>query len=157
MDLTSSMQSWISACQQLTRETVEKVVKELNFKSVRAAFVGYRDFGDSERIVTHPFTDQIKAVIDTVNKQEASGGDDTPEDLFGGLAQALEFKWENKVKVLLLCTDAPGHGSPFNAGEGDSYPNLGTVDECKAILQKMQKLGIFFYFIYSTEIAKKVL
>jgi len=37
------------------------------------------------------------------------GGGDKAEDVFGGLAQALELDWKGNIKILAHICDAPGH------------------------------------------------
>lgn len=55
----------------------------------------------------------------------ASGGGDTPEDVFGGLEKALQLNWDHKqsgTKLVFHICDAPCHGRQFH-NLGDSYPN----------------------------------
>ena len=55
------------------------------------AFVGYRDYGDEDRVVVRNFVEkqnfqELQAFIGAL---EATGGDDAAEDIAGGLAVSL--------------------------------------------------------------------
>jgi hypothetical protein len=56
---------------------------------VRATFIGYRDFGDQKRFEIQPFTEDIQKVREFISKCSATGGNDMPEDVAGGLKQCL--------------------------------------------------------------------
>jgi hypothetical protein len=70
------------------------------FFKVRLAFVGYRDFFGPWDTVTSfkqfemlDFTDSVDAFHQFCGNLTASGGDDSPEDVFGGLEKAIALNW----------------------------------------------------------------
>ena len=60
---------------------------------MRLAFVGYRDFGDKVRFEVLNFTPSVEVFYNFCNKIDATGGKDTPEDVFGGLKEAIALNW----------------------------------------------------------------
>lgn len=45
---------------------------------------------------------------------KAFGGDDGPEDVSGGLEKCLELDWdETAIKIAILITDYPNHGTSY--------------------------------------------
>jgi hypothetical protein len=61
--------------------------------SVRLALVGYRDFGDALQFEVLDFADSVDAFHQFCSNLTASGGDDEPEDVFGGLEKAIALNW----------------------------------------------------------------
>jgi len=60
----------------------------------------------------------------------ANGGGDAPEDVQGGLNQALNMKWTpSSIKQLFLICDAPGHGKDI-CDSHDNHPK-GSPDGLK--------------------------
>jgi hypothetical protein len=59
-------------------------------------------------------TKEINEVKEFIERQQARGGGDTPEDIPGGLKAALDMKWTASAKVIVLVTDAPCHGSKYH-------------------------------------------
>jgi len=53
---------------------------------------------------------------------KARGGDDLPEDVCGGLSEALKLNWSAEKRLIILIADAPCHGKMFHQ-LGDSYPD----------------------------------
>ena len=60
---------------------------------MRLAFVGYRDFGDKVRFEVLNFTPSVEVFYHFCNEIDATGGNDAPEDVFGGLKKAIALKW----------------------------------------------------------------
>jgi len=81
---------------------------------VRVSFVGYRDYfyPAHQRYVVFPFTSDVAEFARQVSTVEAvyCKGNDEPEDLLGGLDQALRLEWKSHSKVIILIADAPCHG-----------------------------------------------
>lgn len=80
------------------------------------AFVGYRDFEDGPAEVK-PFTQDVDDVISFIDRQQAFGGGDFPEDLAGGLADALKLDWVSKTRTLVIIADAPCHGEKYHGSK----------------------------------------
>lgn len=55
---------------------------------IRISFVGYRDYGDSNRFSIFEFSDEMDLFETFLLKVNASGGNDTPEDVAGGFKHA---------------------------------------------------------------------
>lgn len=69
------------------------------------------------------FNENIDEVRDFINKAQAIGGADAPEDVQGGLKLCLLQDWtEEAAKRCVLITDAPPHGRQYHK-HGDDYPN----------------------------------
>ena len=63
------------------------------------------------RLEVKDFTDNISEVMDFVTSMKATGGDDAPEDVLGGLDSASKLSWtEDSARFLVLIADAPMHG-----------------------------------------------
>ena len=114
VDCTKSMEPYINQ----TKGNVEHVVDEIKrvFENeVKVAFVGYRDHKDGpNRVESLPFTDDVDRFKDFVSNISASGGKDTPEDVFGGLEAAVNLGWSSKNRILFHVADAPQHGERFH-------------------------------------------
>ena len=59
---------------------------------------------------------------------KASGGGDVPEDVLGGIRQALHLSWKHPTKCIIHIADAPPHGTVYHTTPcaDDSYPFAGT-------------------------------
>ena len=110
------MQEWISTAKRTLKQIIDNVKASSEGLQVRVSFVGYRDFGDSKRFNIHPFTFDLGKVKEFISKIEADGGDDTCEDVQGGLFKCLGLNWTpgSTRQVFLIC-DAPCHGKKYHA------------------------------------------
>jgi len=136
MDCTSSMSSWISHCKTTLIEVLDESCEE-DGSEVRVSFVGFRDFKDTNLYDIHEFTYDHDKMRDYISKRRAVGGSDIPEDVQGGLHQALNLDWtEDSIKVAFLCADAPCHGQKYHSETGDDYPE-GSPDGL--VLEKLVK------------------
>lgn len=125
------MHSWINRAQETLLEIIENVSKEMkadipdneNF-SVRVSYVAYRDIMTKEgRFVYSPFTDDIDSIKSMIKSTEAEGGEDTAEDVQGGLKVMLMQDWtEEAAKQVFLICDAPAHGKDCNNEYHDDFP-----------------------------------
>ncbi|CAG8600538.1 7836_t:CDS:1, partial [Cetraspora pellucida] len=146
LDCTISMSSYIKAA----KEHILKVASYVNSNNSNiklwVGFCGYRDHGD--RLQIFDFTNSLeKFKTYLTNKVMATGGDDVPEDVLGGLNSAItEMTWSNATRVIIHIGDAPPHGRRFtnlrdNYPDGD--PNGLTAE---SVLKKMQLKKILYYF-----------
>ena len=124
MDCTSSMQVWIERSKDTLKDIITNVKQSNPELEVRVCFVGYRDIRDDVRFCVQDFTDDVDKIKDFISKQKADGGRDWPEDVQGGLDQALKAKWSlNSIKQAFLICDAPGHGVDISGDPiCDDYP-----------------------------------
>ena len=130
MDCTGSMASSINACQEKVITIAENIREHCEESmKIRMAFVAYRDYQGGSSLEYDPpgapevcaFTEDIDRLRSFVKKQKATGGGDGPEDICGGLREALKLDWRGESKHLFLIADAPCHGSQYHAGISDNY------------------------------------
>ena len=131
MDCTGSMSASINACQEkvitIARNIQEQCGQNMR---IRMAFVAYRDYKGGEDLAYddpgYPevcaFTEDIERLQSFVRKQKATGGGDGPEDICGGLREALKLDWQGESRHLFLIADAPCHGSKYH-DTSDNYPD----------------------------------
>lgn len=127
MDATGSMGSWINAARDTVLEAFTNLRAEYADANFRIGLVCYRDHGDREQYVTHPLTDQIEDVQNQLRSVIATGGNDTSEDVAGGLRHITEIfrasPSENPTRILLFVADAPAHGLRYHSPTvGDRFP-----------------------------------
>jgi hypothetical protein len=81
---------------------------------------------------------------------KVSGGDDSAEDVAGGLDMALQQKWgrESGTRLILHIADAPAHGLHFH-GEtvSDRFPEGDPRGfELAELVRGLRQLKIDYYF-----------
>ena len=123
VDCTGSMSKYI----EQTKENIEFIVNSIkeDFENkVKISFVGYRDHEDGDgRIECLGFTEDVHEFKQFVEGIEATGGDDCPEDVLGGLEAVKNLTWTCKNRILIHVADAPQHGPRFHdlGEEADNY------------------------------------
>jgi len=157
LDTTHSMGGEIEKCQKNLMRLVGMIngmVKSPDgqeFIKLEIGFVPYKDKhkdgtcdqGHLEGFQT--FTDDAQSVQKKIAACEASGGNDLPEDICGGVEKALEFAWKNDanaMKVICIMADDPCHGTQFNThddgfefGMHDDFP-----EDSHLMVAALQKL-----------------
>ncbi|KAJ7886927.1 kinase-like domain-containing protein [Mycena leptocephala] len=127
IDTTGSMGGSIDAAKEQVKSIVNDIkLAFLNEADVRIAVVGYKDHGDSPNIQFLDFTESAEQVRSFLTELTAIGGGDAPEDVLGGLRQALDATWKHQTRCIIHIADAPPHGHTLNDGIGDDYPNPGS-------------------------------
>ncbi|KAF3160786.1 hypothetical protein TWF225_003160 [Orbilia oligospora] len=130
IDTTGSMSGQINAAKEQIRSIVASVISAFNNEvELRVAVVGYKDHGDSPNIQFLDFTPSAEVVREFLTELTASGGDDIPEDVLGGIKQALNANWKQQTRCIIHIADAPPHGRNLHdLGdiEKDNYPNPGS-------------------------------
>ncbi|RUP47906.1 kinase-like domain-containing protein [Jimgerdemannia flammicorona] len=149
MDCTGSMARHLAACSSHVLRLVEYVGKINGSVQVRWGFVGYRDHEDgARRLEWLDFrNDDGRAFRTVVGEIQAFGGGDEPEDVLGGLWEAMQrLSWSGGTKIIFHVGDAPPHGRIFTSGS-DNYPG-GDPNGLRheTVLRKMRSLGILYYF-----------
>ena len=114
------MSSWIEAVKLEIEGIVSAVYNQHAGSIVRVGFVGYRDYGDSNRFEVADFTEDIQYFETFLGKIEASGGNDAAEDVAGGFLKANEQSWRSKARHAVFLADAPAHGKEFH-GQSDAW------------------------------------
>ena len=156
MDCTSSMSSWISACQKEIMNIVSMIQDENDCK-IRISFVGYTDFDQEHRELYSilDFTENVDKFSDFVYKVRARGGGDAAEDMCGGFEKALQQSWSEKsTKVAVIVADCPCHGSEFHNDKdfSDDHKNGDPKGRCpKKQISKLADMKIDIYGIKITE------
>ncbi len=129
MDSTGSMQRWINSARDTVLEAFDEIQKKYPESHLRLGLICYRDIGDDERYVLHPFTETIEDVQTLLRKVVAKGGNDSAEDVAGALEHAIEWfraphpMCPSPSRTLLFVADAPAHGTRYHPiTVGDRYP-----------------------------------
>jgi len=129
MDTTSSMLGYIEAAKNQVRSIVNDIGAAFyNEADIRIAIVGYKDHMDSPNIQFLDFTNSVSAVHSFLSGLRATGGEDIPEDVLGGLNQALNASWRQQTRCIIHIADAPPHGRTLHdlGDSADSYANPGS-------------------------------
>lgn len=148
IDTTSSMTQHIQAAKDQVVSIVNNIeVAFLNQAEVRMAVVGYKDHQDTPNIQFLDFTPSTNRVRSFVGELTATGGDDEPEDVLGGISQALNASWTHQTRCIMHIADAPPHGRTLQdpSCRYDSYPNPGSEPHSltyKPLLKQMIRLHI---------------
>ncbi len=132
IDATGSMAPIINEVKKNAMKFYQRFVESMEEKdkdvsTLRIKVIVFRDFiCDSEPMVESPFftlPDQNTAFRDFVERIEACGGGDTPENALEAIALALKSKWttsgSNRRHVILVFSDAPA----LDLGERADCPN----------------------------------
>jgi len=137
LDATGSMSEEI----QRLKSTIEII--NLNLSSLPSrprmcyGLVLYRDRGDEYVTRTVPFTadlDQFPAALD---RAEADGGGDTPEDLQAALREAQRLSWNRGgIRLAFIITDAPPH-----LDYGQEYTYVDAAHDARAAGIKLFSVG----------------
>ena len=142
IDLTASMRPIIQKVKDTARtlhEDLQKVMQEnyqRSIKQLRIKVIGFRDFycdGDYA-LEQSPFfylPDEADAFKRFVDKLEAKGGGDIPENSLEAVALAMQSDWcttldssIRKRHIIVLFTDASAHPLEKAAGySGSNYPD----------------------------------
>lgn len=101
MDSTASMGHYIQDVKAHISEMAEDIVDRFLNCTVRVGFVGYRDFTEGEkRLEILNLTNQTDKFVEFVGKIKAYAGGDVPEDVLGGLNQALDLSWKAENRII---------------------------------------------------------
>lgn len=129
IDTTGSMCSYINAAKEQVKNIVTDIKKTfLNESEVRVAVVSYKDHADNPNIEFLDFTPSADKVRQFLDRLSAGGGGDAPEDVLGGVQQALNASWKQQTRCIIHIADAPPHGRSLHdlGDKQDDYPNPGS-------------------------------
>ncbi|RHZ60871.1 hypothetical protein Glove_350g50 [Diversispora epigaea] len=152
LDCTDSMSGHIAAAKDCILQVTEYIKNTNPCIRVQVGFCGYRDYCDiynkkAPRLQIFDFTNSYQKFRKNLASVPASGGDDSPEDVLGGLHAAItKMTWHDGTRVILHIGDYPPHGRRFYNG-ADNYPDgdpNGLTAE--SVLKKMQSKEIFYFF-----------
>ncbi|KAF1999556.1 hypothetical protein P154DRAFT_546133 [Amniculicola lignicola CBS 123094] len=127
IDTTGSMGCYINTAKEQVKSIV-KDIKEafLNEAEIRVAVVGYKDHGDPGNPEFLDFTTSTDEVFLFLNNLSATGGDDEPEDVLGGVKQALNASWRQQTRCIIHIADAPPHGRELQNSPPCGYDRWAT-------------------------------
>ena len=159
MDCTGSMGFYINETKQKIEHVVNFIKKEFE-TNVKIAFVGYRDHTDGDkRIECLEFTDSVPKFKEFLEDIDATGGEDAPEDVLGGLEIVGKLNWSSRIKVLFHIADAPHHGPRFHdmGRDADNYfdeePRGLTAED---IICRIKEKKIKYFFVKINESTNKM-
>jgi hypothetical protein len=149
IDTTASMYSYINAAKEQVKSIVGDIKKSfLNESEVRVAVVSYKDHGDHPNIEFLDFTPSADQVFEFLGHLNATGGADAPEDVLGGVHQALNASWKQQTRCIIHIADAPPHGAGVLhdlGGSSDHYPHPGSEPHgltYKPLLKQLIQLNV---------------
>ncbi|MCH8824669.1 MAG: VWA domain-containing protein [Planctomycetes bacterium] len=123
MDATSSMIPMINQA----REGVDAIIIFLNdiSKTMRLAFVAYRDHDNKPVWEGHRFTNEVAPIRDFLFNLVITGGADLPEAVLEGLSACRDLDWNPyATRQIILVGDARPH-------DADMKKTLVIADECR--------------------------
>jgi len=145
MDCTGSMSAWIKISKNKVIEIRDSIKSTYPKKTLRMAFVAYRDFGDKNQLEVQDFTTDAITMQTFISSLEATGGNDGPEDIAGGLEACKSLSWNSRAKLIIHICDAPPHGKKYHSIP-DDYPDGDPRRRVpEDILYELQKAGMDYY------------
>jgi hypothetical protein len=154
LNTTGSMYCYIDAAKKQILDMVNGIKRDLlDGVDVRIAVVGYKDHCDNRSIEVIDFTKSVSDVTSFLGSLTAGGGNDTPEDVLGGLQKALSLSWQQQTRCIVHIADAPAHGNNLNTCSDDMYSYPGSEPHgltYKPLIKKMVSLNINYTFLRIT-------
>ncbi|KAK4554000.1 hypothetical protein LTR86_008841 [Recurvomyces mirabilis] len=129
IDATNSMKPYIDSAKQQVRSIVSDIKEAfLNQAEVRVATVVYRDHNAEPNTEFLDFTTSVDEVWRFLDRIHTAWGKDFPEDVLGGVQQALNASWRQHTRCIIHIGDAPPHGSQLHdfAPKLDDYHVMGS-------------------------------
>jgi len=170
LDATGSMWRIRDAVKATVREIIGELQTSLKYLKFEIGAVAYRDVCDEGgigRFAIHNFAGSISGFEKFLADLEVAGGGDAAEDVIGGLAKALEMPWKWHNKVLILCGDAPCHGSQYYESKWveqygaswDEHPDGVFKDSqpVKPILEALRAKGVQITFLRINDSTDKMI
>jgi hypothetical protein len=160
MDCTASMQPWIKAAAQHIRSILHEMAERYRNANFRAAFIGYRDYGDQEQFIIHNFAKSSR-IEEFIGQVEAKGGFDEAEDVAWALTNIrLAIDWQGSdIQIVYHIADAPAHGLKYhNEDVEDRFPN-GDPDKVDPLelMSEMSVSGMYYTFVRITNTTDKMI
>jgi hypothetical protein len=157
-DCTGSMSSWMERAKTTLHSIINNIKNNHENLQIRVSFVGYRDFGDAKHFEIKPFTEDVDSVKNFISGLVATGGNDTAEDVSGGLRQILDLNWIGDTRICFLICDAPAHGKAYHDinvmdNYTDKNPNGLIIED---LMKELNNKGIHFTGIKLLNICDKM-
>ena len=109
LDTTKSMKPYLEDVKEEFESLVHDIRAAFNQAQVRVAIVGYKDHSDTPNIEFLDFTLSTDRMCSFLKNLDANGGDDAPEDVLGGIRQAIMATWKQETRWIIHVADAPPH------------------------------------------------
>ncbi|KAI0862692.1 elongation factor-2 kinase EFK-1B isoform [Xylaria cubensis] len=120
IDCTGSMREYIATVKEQVVDIVDDAKRAfLNQAHVRVAVVAYRDHSDGPNVEFLDFTPEASIVKQFVGSLKTGWGKDVPEDVLGGIRQAINASWKQKTRCIVHIGDAPPHGRNLHELDDD--------------------------------------
>ncbi|CAE8595960.1 unnamed protein product [Polarella glacialis] len=154
LDTTGSMAGHIQGVKNQIGQIVTQI-RSTGCKIAGLAFVGYKDWCDgADHFERLPFVSDVTALENFLSRIRPTGGGDFPEDVVGGLHNAVCLEWPQHggTRVLFHIGDAPPHGRTGGGGQhyhnqGDDHPDGHPSDvPLNTLFQKIREKEIDYYF-----------
>jgi len=139
MDATSSMVPMLNE----TRAGVESFIVFLGdiSRTMRIAFVAYRDHDNTPVWEGHPFTTDVTKIVSFLMELQITGGADLPEAVLDGLAACGKLDWNAKAERQIVLV---GDARPHDADTNDITQLLGEIGEAGIVVHAVhvpQRVG----------------
>lgn len=108
LDTTASMKDDIAAI----RAHLVGLLAKIKTQDSRVGMVLYKDYREAYLVKPIPFTKDLTALQEEINKITTGGGKDIPEAVHEALYEALGFPWASASRFIILIGDAPPHPRP---------------------------------------------
>ena len=148
VDATGSMDSYIIAAKEETKNIADELQKLYPEKMFQYGYIFYRDPVDSN-YDTHDIidlTDNVDSLPAQIEVIDATGGGDLPEDWAGAYKLANEkISWRKGIKVIIHLADAGAHGKLFTKNDKHQEEEEKLIYELNRCAEKGIK--IFGYVI----------
>ncbi|MBN1406471.1 MAG: carboxypeptidase regulatory-like domain-containing protein [Calditrichaceae bacterium] len=138
LDVTGSMGEELERL-KTSIEIINLNIASLNIRpDIRFGLVSYRDQDDDFITKLIPFTSDLQAFQREINKLDAKGGGDDPEDLQSALKDAMQkMNWNDQgIRLAFIITDAAIH-----LDYGQKYTYVRAAEEAKAKGIKIFSVG----------------
>lgn len=130
MDTTGSMVPGIAAAKSVAINYIDQLAD--SGIDYRAAVVDYKDkrYDPYASRLDLAFTKDQTAISNAINALSATGGGDTPEDVYSGLMTAINLPWrDGSKKVIILMGDA----GPLDPEPGTGYTLSSVINAANAV------------------------
>ncbi|CAD0097834.1 unnamed protein product [Aureobasidium mustum] len=153
IDTTYSMKPYLDSAKEQVRSIVLDIKRiYFNESEVRIAVVSYKDHQSTTNVEFLDFTTSTERVFRFLDGLYADSGHDLPEDVLGGIDQALRASWNQQTRCMIHIADAPPHSHGLHdlSSEDDDYYMPGSEPHgltYKPLLSKLIHLKITYVLL----------
>ena len=140
---------------QMSVEEMKKVGKGVGIKVY--THIGDDTIEEKRNYEIIDFTENIDNFIVSLKNFNCYGGGDQPEDVAGGLNEALKMDWKSTARYVVLVCDAPCHGSKYHDIYIDTFKEGDPSGlEIEDLMQKFKNMNTTFYCLEINSSTKKM-